>query len=83
MKQCEAYENGQRHRPSCTGAKILDREVKENQGMEAVQNKTARLGLGGNKFAVTETLRGEMGWCSFEERTENAQIKYRETGTYG
>merc|ERR1711911_222220 len=37
----------------------------------------ARLGLKANKYAGTETLRGEMGWSSFEERVDKAKIKYK------
>ena len=51
--------------------------AKEIKGLEVVQNKTARLGLGARKFTPTETLRGEMGWSTFEERIQKTKIKYR------
>ena len=59
------------------GTEILDLGRKENQHLETVQNKMARLGLKANKYAGTETLRGEMGWSSFEERVDKAKIKYK------
>ena len=59
------------------GAEIIDIGAKEVQGLEVVQNKAARVGLRANRYAPTETLRGDMGWSSFEERVDKAKTKYR------
>ena len=59
------------------GSEILDIGKKEIKNLETVQNKVARMGLRANKYAVTETLRGEMGWSLFEERIEKGKMKYK------
>ena len=35
------------------------------------------MGLGANRHVGIEALRGEMGWSTFEERIDQAKIKYR------
>ena len=47
------------------------------RGLETTQNKMARSGLGANKIAAVETLRGEMGWSTFKERIEKTKVNYR------
>ena len=59
------------------GAEILEIGGKETKGLEVVQNKAARGGLGAGKYTPIETLRGEMGWSTFEERIQKSKIKYR------
>ena len=59
------------------GTEIIEINKKEERGLEIVQNRAARRGLGANKHVATEALRGEMGWSSFEERTDESKIKYR------
>ena len=59
------------------GAEILEIGGKETKGLEVVQNKAAREGLGAEKYTPIETLRGEMGWSTFEERIQKSKIKYR------
>ena len=51
--------------------------AKEVQGLQVVKNKAARVGLRVNKYAPTETLRGEMGLSTFEERVDKAKAKYK------
>ena len=58
------------------GIEILEVRAKDSQSMGTVQNRAARLGLGANKYAHSETLRGEMGWSTFEERIKKAKIKF-------
>jgi len=45
--------------------------------LEKVQNKIARVGLGARRFTAVETLRGEMGWSSFNERIMKSKLKYK------
>ena len=59
------------------GTELTDLGKKEEKGIEIVQNRAARRGLGANKHVATEALKGEMGWSSFEERIDQAKIKYR------
>ena len=59
------------------GTELTDLGKKEEKGLEIVQNRAARRGLGANKHVATEALKGEMGWSSFEERIDQAKIKYR------
>ena len=43
------------------GAEVMELSGKESQGLEVVQNKAARLGLGAGKYAPIETLKGRNG----------------------
>ena len=58
------------------GIEVFEVNARDCQGLETVQNRAARLGLGANRYAPSETLRGEMGWSSFGERINKAKIKY-------
>ena len=51
--------------------------IKKKKGLEIVQNKAARKGLGANRHVAIGALRGEMGWSTFEERIDKAKINYR------
>ena len=59
------------------GIEVIDINKKEKKGMEIVQNKAARRGLGANKHVAIPALRGEIGWSTFEERVDKAKINYR------
>ena len=50
---------------------------KEKRGLEIVQNRAARRGLGANRHVATEALRGEMGWSTFQERIDKTKLNYR------
>ena len=43
------------------GTEITAMGKKEVKGLEIVQNKTARKGLGANRHVMIEALRGDMG----------------------
>ena len=43
------------------GMEVIESGKKEEKGLEIVQNRAARRGLGANKHVATEALRGEMG----------------------
>ena len=43
------------------GAQVMELSEKETQGLEVVQNKAARLGLGAGKYAPIEKLKGRNG----------------------
>ena len=58
------------------GMEVLEVKAGEMQGLEVVQRKAARKGLGANRYAPIETLGGEMGWSTFNERVEKAKMKY-------
>ena len=58
------------------GAELIDADARDIQGLEVVQNRAARSGLGANKYAPSETLGGEMGWSSFGERVDKTKMKY-------
>ena len=45
--------------------------------LERTQNRVGRVGLGGNGYVGTEAIRGEMGWSSFEERIDKANLNYK------
>ena len=57
------------------GMEVIKINKKEVDDLEITQNKVARMGLGARKWVATETLRGEMGWSSFEERIDKVKIK--------
>ena len=59
------------------GTEIIGIGKKEMKGLEIVQNKAARKGLGANRHVGIEALRGDMGWSTFEERINMTKIKYR------
>ena len=59
------------------GMEVIKMNMKEVDELEVIQNKVARMGLGANKWTAKETLRGEMGWSTFEERIDKAKVKYR------
>ena len=59
------------------GTEVIGLGKKQVKGLEIVQNKAARRGLGANRHAGIEALRGDMGWSSFEERIDQAKVKYR------
>ena len=50
------------------GAGVLPWNAGEFVKLEVAQNKIGRLGLGAKKMLGTETIRGEMGWSTFEEK---------------
>ena len=52
-------------------------EGKKKRGLEIVQNRADRRGLGSNRHVATEALRGEIGWSTFQERIDKTKIKYR------
>ena len=55
-----------------------NRNCKEEiEGLEIEQNKADRRWLGANKHSGIETLRGGMGWSSFESRIHQTKIKYK------
>ena len=50
------------HTPLLVGpSKICIKVKKEVKGLEILQNKAARKGLGANRHVVIEALRGDMG----------------------
>ena len=59
------------------GLEIVEVGGKEKRGLEIVQNRAARRGLGANRHVATEALRGEMGWSTFQERIDKTKINYR------
>ena len=59
------------------GTELIGIGKKEMKGLEIVQNKAARKGLGANRHVGIEALRGDMGWSTFEERINMTKIKYR------
>ena len=59
------------------GLEIMEVGGKEKRGLEIVQNRAARRGLGANRHVATEALRGEMGWSTFQERIDKTKINYR------
>ena len=50
---------------------------KKKRGLEVVQNREARRGLGANRHVATEALRGKTGRSTFQERIDKTKIKYR------
>ena len=59
------------------GLEIMEVGGKEKRGLEIVQNRAVRRGLGANRHVATEALRGEMGWSTFQERIDKTKINYR------
>ena len=59
------------------GLEIMEVGGKEKRGLEIVQNRAARRGLGANRHVATEALRGELGWSTFQERRDKTKINYR------
>ena len=45
--------------------------------LEVTQNKVDRIALGANRYAATETLRGEVGLSSFAERITKGVLRYK------
>ena len=45
--------------------------MNELEKLEMVQNKVGRIALGANKYVVVETIRGDVGWITFEESYES------------
>ena len=54
-----------------------EKKRRKKRGLEIVQNRAARRGLGANRHVATEALRGEMGWSTFQERIHITKINYR------
>ena len=42
--------------------------AKELNKLETIQNKVGKLEFGTDKMVVTQAIRGDMGWSTFEER---------------
>ena len=59
------------------GMNVLGATEKELRDLEIIQNKIGRLALGGNKLEGVESIRGEMGWSTFEERYIKATLNYK------
>ena len=59
------------------GLEIMEVGGKEKRGLEMVQNRAARRGLGANRHVATEALGGEMGWSTFQERIDKTKMNYR------
>ena len=55
------------------GLEIIDVGGKEKRRLEIVQNRAARRGRGANRHVAIGSLRGEMGWSTFQERTYQKQ----------
>ena len=47
------------------GMDTINWSAEELNKLEVFQNKLGRLGLGANKMVRTETIRGDMGWSTF------------------
>ena len=58
-------------------AGVLPWNAGEFGKLEVAQNKIGRLGLGAKKMVGTETIRGEMGWSTFEERILKNVLNYK------
>ena len=50
------------------------KKKEKKRGLETVQNRAARRGLGANRHVATEALRGVMGWSTFQERINKTKI---------
>ena len=59
------------------GLETMSWTNREIDKMEVVQNRVGRVVLGANRYAAVETIRGEAGWSTFEERIGKAVLKYK------
>ena len=62
---------------SLYGYEVFKVNKEEMDRMEKIQNKIARLALGGNKYTAVEALRGEMGWSRYHERIVKMKANYK------
>ena len=50
------------------GMEVVNWSAEDVKKLEVVQNKVGRIALGANGYVELETVRGDMGWSTFEER---------------
>ena len=59
------------------GAGVIPWTKDEFNKLETIQNDIGRVALGATRIVATESIRGEVGWSSFEERVMKSNLLYK------